>query len=221
MKTKIYALVHPITKEIVYVGQTTKTLIERLKGHYWKLNEANRGERTLTPLFKYLNDIKPLELEIVLLTEVESNEANEAEIYYIAECRKGNPNLLNEANGGIGGNTIVNKTEEQKKAIGNKISFILSGRAKPEGFAEHLSDIRTGKGNPMAKLLNPKIVVLKSSNDNSVIKSFDYVFEINQFLDDGSAGSNIVKQLKKKPYTRSKGYIFRYIKDKDIEKLNN
>lgn len=69
----------------------------------------------------------------------------------------------------------------------------------------------------MAKLLNPKIVVLKSSNDNSVIKSFDYVFEINQFLDDGSAGSNIVKQLKKKPYTRSKGYIFRYIKDKDIE----
>lgn len=34
MKTKIYALVHPITKEIVYVGQTTKTLIERLKGHY-------------------------------------------------------------------------------------------------------------------------------------------------------------------------------------------
>lgn len=164
MKIKIYALVHPTTKEIVYVGQTTKTLIERLKSHYWKLNEANRGERTLTPLFKYLNDIKPLELEIVLLTEVESNEANEAEIYYIAECRK---------------------------------------------------------GNPMAKPLNPKIVVLKSSNDNSVIRSFDYVFEINQFLDDRNAGGNIVRQLKKKPYTRSKGYVFRYINDKDIEKLNN
>lgn len=221
MKTKIYALVHPITKEIVYVGQTTKTLIERLKGYYWKLNEANRGERTLTPLFKYLNDIKPLELEIVLLTEVESNEANEAEIYYIAECRKGNPNLLNEANGGIGGNTIVNKTEEQRKIIGNKISSVLSGKAKPEGFAEHLSDIRTGKGNPMAKILNPKIVVLKSTNNNSIIRSFDYVFEINAFLDDAHAGSNIVKQLKKRPYTRSKGYVFRYIQDIDNEKLNN
>ena len=34
MKTKIYALVHPITKEVVYVGQTTKSLSERLKGHY-------------------------------------------------------------------------------------------------------------------------------------------------------------------------------------------
>lgn len=221
MKTKIYALVHPITKEIVYVGQTTKTLIERLKGHYWKLNEANRGERTLTPLFKYLNDIKPLELEIVLLTEVESNEANEAEIYYIAECRKCNPNLLNETNGGIGGNTIVNKTEEQKRIIGNKISSILSGKAKPEGFAEHLSDIRTGKGNPMAKPLNPKIVVLKSTNNNSIIRSFDYVFEINTFLDDAHAGSNIVKQLKKRPYTRSKGYVFRYIQDINNEKLNN
>lgn len=221
MKTKIYALVHPITKEVVYVGQTTKTLIERLKGHYWKLNEANRGERTLTPLFKYLNDLKPLKVEVILLKEVDINEANETEIYYISKYRKINPNLLNEANGGIGGNTISNKTDEEKKAIGNKISNILSGKSKPDGFAEHLSDIRTGKGNPMAKPLNPKIVVLKSSNDNSVIRSFDYVFEINQFLDDRNAGGNIVRQLKKKPYTRSKGYVFRYIKDKDIEKLNN
>jgi hypothetical protein len=48
-----------------------------------------------------------------------------------------------------------------------------------------------------------------------------YNFSINQFLDDRNAGGNIVRQLKKKPYTRSKGYVFRYIKDKDIEKLNN
>lgn len=164
MKTKIYALVHPITKEVVYVGQTTKSFSERLKGHYWKLNEAN---------------------------------------------------------GGIGGNTISNKTDEEKKAIGNKISNILSGKSKPDGFAEHLSDIRTGKGNPMAKVLNPKIVVLKSTNNNSIIRSFDYVFEINAFLDDAHAGSNIIKQLKKRPYTRSKGYIFRYIQEIDNEKLNN
>lgn len=164
MKTKIYALVHPITKEVVYVGQTTKSLSERLKGHYWKLNEVN---------------------------------------------------------GGIGGNTISNKTDEEKKAIGNKISNILSGKSKPDGFAEHLSDIRTGKGNPMAKVLNPKIVVLKSTNNNSIIRSFNYVFEINAFLDDAHAGSNIVKQLKKRPYTRSKGYVFRYIQDIDNEKLNN
>ena len=211
MKTKIYALVHPVTKEVVYVGQTTKSLSERLKGHYWKLNEANRGERTLTPLFKYLNDLKPLMVEAILLKEVDTNEA---EIYYISEYRKINPNLLNEANGGIGGNTISNKTDEEKKAIGNKISNILSGKSKPDGFAEHLSDIRTGKG-------NPKIVVLKSTNNNSIIRSFDYVFEINAFLDDAHAGSNIVKQLKKRPYTRSKGYVFRYIQDIDNEKLNN
>ena len=73
----------------------------------------------------------------------------------------------------------------------------------------------------MAKVLNPKIVVLKSTNNNSIIRSFDYVFEINTFLDDAHAGSNIVKQLKKRPYTRSKGYVFRYIQDIDNEKLNN
>lgn len=61
----------------------------------------------------------------------------------------------------------------------------------------------------------------KSTNNNSIIRSFDYVFEINAFLDDAHAGSNIVKQLKKRPYTRSKGYVFRYIQDIDNEKLNN
>lgn len=132
--------------------------------------------------------------------EVDTNEANETEIYYISKYRKINPNLLNEANGGIGGNTISNKTDEEKKAIGNKISNILSGKSKPDGFAEHLSDIRTGKDNPMAKVLNPKIVVLKSTNNNSIIRSFDYVFEINAFLDDAHAGSNIVKQLKTSLY---------------------
>lgn len=221
MKTKIYALVHPITNEIVYVGQTTKTLVERLKGHYWKLNEANKGQRTITPLFKYLNDLKPLEVKIVLLTEVEANEANEAEIYYINECRKGNSNLLNETGGGIGGNTYINKTEAERKRIGNKISVALSGKSKPDGFAEHLSAIRTGKGNPMAKPLNRKIVALKTSNDNSIIQVFNYSFEINQFLDDRYAAGNITRQLKKRSCTSSKGYIFRYIKDGDIEKLNN
>lgn len=53
------------------------------------------------------------------------------------------------------------------------------------------------------------------------LRSFDYVFEINAFLDNAHAGSNIVKQLKKRPYTRSKGYVFRYIQDIDNEKLNN
>lgn len=161
MKTKIYALVHPITKEVVYVGQTTKSLSERLKGHYWKLNEANRGERTLTPLFKYLNDLKPLMVEAILLKDVDTNEANETEIYYISEYRKINPNLLNEANGGIGGNTISNKTDEEKKAIGNKISNILSGKSKPDGFAEHLSDIRTGKVILWQKFLILKLLFLK------------------------------------------------------------
>lgn len=222
MKTKIYALVHPVTNEVVYVGQTTKTLVERLKGHYWKLNEANRGQRIITPLFKYLNDLKPLEVSIVLLDEVDSNEANEAEVHYIKESRKTYPNLLNETDGGIGGNTMKNKSEVDKLRYRNKLSESLKGKPKPEGFSEYLSEVRTGEGNPMAKPLNPKIVALRNANNNSIVAIFDYTFEINNFLDNRHAGNNISRQLKKgRTTTTSYGYVFRYIREGDYEKLQS
>lgn len=50
MKTNIYALIHPDTKEVIYVGQTKDELTKRLNGHYWKLNEVKRGERNWTKL---------------------------------------------------------------------------------------------------------------------------------------------------------------------------
>lgn len=34
MKTNIYALIHPDTKEVIYVGQTKDELTKRLNGHY-------------------------------------------------------------------------------------------------------------------------------------------------------------------------------------------
>lgn len=42
-----------------------------------------------------------------------------------------------------------------------------------------------------------RIIKTFHKSNNSIIRSFDYVFEINAFLDDAHAGSNIVKQLKK------------------------
>lgn len=34
MKTNIYGLVHPDTKQVVYVGKTTNSIENRLKAHY-------------------------------------------------------------------------------------------------------------------------------------------------------------------------------------------
>ena len=56
MIINIYALVHPSTKEVLYVGQTRTSIERRLNEHYWKLNEAKRGKRTMTKLFKFLDN---------------------------------------------------------------------------------------------------------------------------------------------------------------------
>ena len=51
----IYGLVYPSTQEVIYVGQTRTSIEHRLDSHYWKLNEAKRGKRTMTKLFKFLD----------------------------------------------------------------------------------------------------------------------------------------------------------------------
>lgn len=86
---------------------------------------------------------------------------------------------LNEANGGIGGYTVINKSDSEKKEIGYKISFKNKGRKKPEGFAEHLSAIRKGKNNPMAKKLMYKVGCYKGFD---LIKVFEYAYEIDNFI---------------------------------------
>lgn len=114
------------------------------------------------------------------------------EKYYINYYRKINPNLLNETNGGIGGYTAINKSDNEKSIIGRKISNAIKGRKKPKGFAEHLSAIRKGKNNPMTQRLEIKIGAYK---ENNLIKSFEYGFEINEFIGSKSAYSNVHKVL--------------------------
>lgn len=55
-------------------------------------------------------------VEVILLKEVDTNEANETEIYYISKYRKINPNLLNEANGENWWKYYFKKTDEEKKS---------------------------------------------------------------------------------------------------------
>lgn len=44
MKVNIYGIINPITKEIVYIGQTPSNLDYYIKTKYWKLNEVKRGK---------------------------------------------------------------------------------------------------------------------------------------------------------------------------------
>ena len=179
MKVNIYRLVNPIDNSIVYVGQTTEPISERIKGHYWKLNEVKRGERNWTKLFHYLNNLLPIKVSIEIIKTIDTtdkfNEGNFLENYYIKKYLKEGHPLLNETDGGIGNNTSKYKSNEEKTTIGLKISNKLKGKKKPVGFAEHLSKIRKGINNPMAKELNPKIACYKGFD---LIKVFNYSFEM-------------------------------------------
>ena len=128
----IYGLVYPSTQEVIYVGQTRTSIEHRLKSHYWKLNEAKRGKRTMTKLFKFLDSYLPLRVQVKLLRVVDTdkpfNDADFMEKYYINYYRKINPNLLNETNGDIGGYTAINKSDNEKSIIGRKISNAIKGR---------------------------------------------------------------------------------------------
>ena len=192
----IYLLKNPITNQIVYVGKTSDLdLNHYLKSKYWKLNEVNRGERNITPLFKLMNELLPNKLTIHLIKYVDESKpfqsADFTETYYIKEYSK-DYKLLNITDGGTGGNTYKYKSNEEISNIGKKVSEKLKGRKKPEGFAEHLSHIRKGKNNPMAKKINVGIY----DKNNNLIHICHYGFEVNEFLNNKWFWSNYGKGIK-------------------------
>lgn len=195
-KLRVYGLKSPIDGKIVYVGATTHTLNHRLNQHYWHLNEVIKGTRKTNKRFEYLKSILPLKVSIVLLYE--TNDVNGLKFYesrYIAKYREINPDLLNETDGGIGENTHKYKSEVEIKEIGDKISNALSGKQKPIGFAEHLSNIRSGSGNPMAKQLEEPIYAININTNKKVKKEFKYGYEIDSFIGQRHAWSNVKKAI--------------------------
>lgn len=192
----IYGLVSPIDGKVVYVGATTKTLEYRLKQHYWHLNEAIKGRRQMNKRFEYLKNLLPLKVSIkCLYTTKDVNGLKWYESRYIKKYRKINPDLLNETDGGIGQNTHSYKSNEEIKEIGVKISNAIKGKSKPDGFAEHLSEIRKGLGNPGCKKLDEPIYAVNMYTQRRVNKTFEYGFEINTFVHKHNAWSNVKKAI--------------------------
>lgn len=212
MKYAIYGIVNPINKQIVYIGQTKDLNLEHyLKSKYWKLNEVKKGGRNWSKLFHFLDEL-PIKAEIKLLTIADTTKPfqhpNGLELIYIKKYRLINPNLLNETDGGKGGYTAKYKSDDDKKEIGIKISNKLKGRKKPDGFGEHLSFIRKGKNNPMSKKLIHNVACYKGFN---LIKTFEYAYEIDEFVGNKGAWSNIKKVINRDLNYNLYGYNWRYI----------
>jgi len=220
---KLYVLINPTTNETFYVGATTKTLSSRLHDHYCAMYEARSGGRNLNMRLAYLSNLMPTKALIKLVGEYPLSEIDNKETELILELRLSNKNLTNGKTGGIGGNTMEFATDKAKFEMRKKISEANKGVAKPDGFAEHLSTIRKGKGNPLAKpIIYGNVVIVENKE---IVKEFEYYFEINEFMKQKNTASNIAKVFKKgKHLAKSCGYVFilkshveQYINDsKDI-----
>lgn len=195
----IYGLVSPIDGQIVYVGSTSHNIEHRVKQHYWHLNEVEYGKRNSNKRFEYLKSILPLKVTGILLKQIDTRKSSLSvtfwEKYYISKYFKINPNLLNETDGGPGGNTHKYKTEFDIRTIGEKISAKLKGKPKPEGFGKKLSIMRKGLGNPAIKKLEEPIYAVNCISNKKIRKVFNYSFEIEDFLNKRNSWSNIKKAI--------------------------
>ena len=104
----------------VYIGKTTRSLNDRLHGH---INSADRGDN-----FKLSRAIRKYGKENFIIEPIDfaetRDELNEKEVYYINEY-KSLETRYNMTIGGEGGNTYINKSDEEMKVISEKISTAL------------------------------------------------------------------------------------------------
>lgn len=113
MGIKIYTLSHPLTNEVRYVGQTRKTLKERLRGHLKCQDKVYRNFW----IKKLLNEgLKP---KIELIEEVPEDIGSETEIYWIEMFKMWGFKLYNLTEGG---ETSTTKHIIRSKEWGENIS---------------------------------------------------------------------------------------------------
>lgn len=172
----IYHFYNIKTNDIFYVGQTSDNNMDHyLKSKYWKLNEVFRGGRRWNKLFRYLSMHKIEDIGYKIIDIAKSkNEGNLLEKYYIKLYRDKGIKILNETDGGFGGNTIKYKSDNQKAEIGFKIKNKLTNKPKPESQRIKLREIRLGSNNPSAR----KYKSIKVYKNNILIGDYNYTFEL-------------------------------------------
>lgn len=170
------AFVYCITNKVngkIYIGETIKTLKERLRTHYYASN-AKHYKKSRMPILLAIRKygIDNFEIEPIQYYDTEE-EAKQSEIFWIAEMRRMDIPNYNICDGGDGGKPIwtpKRKRQHSKRmsGIGNpmygkpmkdetkqKLSAVKKGRPghkHDDAFKERMSKRLTGLGNPMAKI---------------------------------------------------------------------
>lgn len=118
---KVYVITNKINNK-KYVGQTIRSLDDRLKRHF---NDAKNGDDLYfhRAILKYGNENFFIE---ELDTADTQKELNKKEIYWIGKLDTYN-NGYNSTLGGEGGNTYAKKTEKEIEVIKEKIAKANTG----------------------------------------------------------------------------------------------
>lgn len=114
---KIYTLAHPITLEVVYVGQTSTGLNERLIRHYGSCLTRTSN------VYKWIKELRDNKLIpiIELVEEVSEDLKNISEKYWISQLKEWGFNLLNQTDGGEGTSGYKHSKVSKQKMSENNV----------------------------------------------------------------------------------------------------
>jgi group I intron endonuclease len=136
-KVKIYTLSDPITLEIRYIGKTVQSLERRLDGHIMSsIRNREKSHKCNWIKHLYKKDLSPI---IELLDEIDENNWEFTEQYWIAQFKAWNFILLNMTDGGTGNKNQI-YTEERRQKMKEK----LKGFRHTEESKRKMSELRKG-----------------------------------------------------------------------------
>lgn len=137
---KIYKLTC-LKNQKVYIGQTSHDLQERLKMHKWfSKQERAKGLK----IYKAINEFGIENFSIELLEEVNKEEANQREVYWINFYNSVEEGLNTKGSlGKSGGDTLTNNPN--MKEISKKISDSKKGGKNPNATKVKMTDLETGE----------------------------------------------------------------------------
>lgn len=128
----MYGYIYKITNLVnngVYIGQTSKSITERFSDHVTISNNYVDGKDGHSHLYRAMRKYGSENFVVEQIDSATSKEELDIkERYWISYYRSCNVVCYNIADGGTGGNTWDNHTDEEKLIIGNKISTANTGK---------------------------------------------------------------------------------------------
>jgi group I intron endonuclease len=211
---KIYSLIDPRSKQIRYIGKTIKSLNTRLNCHIHDCKRHNHhNSNWINSLLK--QNLKPI---IELIEEVEENDWEFWEKYWIAQFKQWGFILNNLTDGGIG-HIGFKKSKEAKIKISNSSKGKLISKEHKEAIS------KANKGRKLSQYqkeviskIQKKVLYLYNLENKEIIK---YEGRKELAIKFNVIENAITERLSKKYYLkvyRKKYYI---LKNKEDLKLIN